>query len=455
MTNTKDLGVVPTKILLPRADLDPQKWAVVACDQYTSEPEYWEKAAEFVAEAPSTLNIIFPEVYLEQSEEEKNKRIEKINANMGQYLEEGILTETTPSLIYLNRSTKKHPTRQGLVLAVDLEKYNYTLGSQTLIRATEGTVLDRIPPRLKVRAQAPIELPHIMLLIDDPEQTVIEPLAKNLAQFKKVYDFDLMFESGHLTGYQIEQTEIIEQIFENLSQLIAPEKYAVKYNLEAGENPLLFATGDGNHSLATAKAHWENIKKTLTIEQQEKHPARFALVEVVNIHDAGLEFEPIHRVIFNTNLEEVLGAIDKYTTANKLILQTDHFDTRAEAETSAKECMNANPDGTSQIVLLQTGPKWMMVHFPRPKYQLTVGTWQDFLDWWIKENSNIKIDYIHDDASVEKLSQIEKNVGCYLPAMHKNELFKTVIKDGALPRKTFSMGSSDEKRFYFEARKIK
>lgn len=454
MMNIKDLGVAPAKILLPRADLDIQKWAVVACDQYTSEPEYWETAKNFVGEAPSTLNIIFPEVYLEQDEDSKATRIEKINATMNQYLTAGILTETPSSLIYLNRSTKKHPTRQGLVLAVDLEKYDYTIGSQTLIRATEGTVLDRIPPRLKIRAHAPIELPHIMLLIDDPEQTIIEPIAKKLSELKKVYDFDLMFESGHLTGYQIEQTEIIEQIFENLSQLVLPEKYTAKYGLASGENPLLFATGDGNHSLATAKAHWENIKKTLTTEQQEKHPARFALAEVVNIHDAGLEFEPIHRVIFNTDLEEILTAVNKYAVINRLILQTEHFDSRAAADIAAKEYMTANPLGTSQIIPLQAGNSWALVHFPQPKYQLTVGTWQDFLDWWIKENPNIKIDYVHDDASVDKLSQIEKNVGCYLPAMHKNELFKTVIKDGALPRKTFSMGSSDEKRFYFEARKI-
>jgi len=464
----QDLGVRPTEILLPRADLDPQKWSVVACDQYTSEPEYWEAAANFIADAPSTLNLVFPEVYLEQDETAKNARITKINATMRQYLADGIFSATPSALIYLNRATAAHPSRQGLMLTVDLEKYDYRPGSQTLIRATEGTVLDRIPPRLKIRADAPLELPHIMLLIDDPEHSVIEPLAAQTSDFKKVYDFDMMLDSGHLTGWQIDSPTTIENIFQKLAALIEPEKYAAKYGLSAAgagaknasatsvptaaatNDQLLFATGDGNHSLATAKAHWENIKTGLTAEQQENHPARRALVEVVNIHDAGLEFEPIHRVVFNTDLAEISTALEKYATLNNLPMKLENFDSRDALNTWLET--HKTPSG--QAVPLQASDAWAIAYFPTPVQQLAVGTWQNFLDWWVKENSTIKLDYVHDDASVDKLCRQGNNVGCYLPAMRKEQLFKTVIMDGALPRKTFSMGSASEKRFYLEARKI-
>jgi uncharacterized protein (DUF1015 family) len=403
------VGVKVTPILLPKDGVDLTKWSVVACDQYTSDPEYWKQVENLVGVNPSTLNLVLPEIYLESPD--KMERVNKINLTMQKYLDEGIVTEKFEGMVLVERSLDggqiqgSARTRKGLIMALDLEKYDFHKGSKTLIRATEGTVESRIPPRLEIRKNALIEIPHIMVLIDDPNKTVIESLFSN--EFPQIYDFDLMMNGGHLKGWKITDEAEIEKIADNLAKLISSDG-------------LLFAMGDGNHSLATAKAYWQNLKVNLLETEIENHPARYALVEIVNVHDEGLEFEPIHRVIFNVDknkLEQYLVGEGKEV---ELVI-----------------------DGVKKIIKI----KEMGSNLP-------VGDLQMLLDKYVVENPEAKIDYIHGSESVLKLS-VENNVGILLKGMRKEELFATVEKDGALPRKTFSMGEAEEKRYYLESKAIK
>ena len=408
-----------TEILIPQ-NVENEKWSVVACDQYTSEPEYWRAVEDYVKDAPSTLKITFPEIYLSEPE----GRIEKINRTMEKYIKENIFRPLPDSMIYVERSVGHGRVRRGIVGAIDLEDYDFKKGSSSLIRATEGTVLERIPPRVKIRENAPMELPHIMLLIDDPEKTVIEPIAEHPG--KLLYDFDLMQNSGHLTGYQLER-EQQERVQNAIAALADPARFEKKY---PGKPVLLFAVGDGNHSLATAKTCWENVKKTLTPEEQKNHPARFALAELVNLHDSSLEFEPIHRVVFGVDPEKLLKALKAYYP-----------------DTSAT-------DNGGQHITCRYQKKTEELYIRNGKSSLPVGTLQVFLDEYLQKNGG-RVDYVHGADVVERLSDEPGNVGFFLPAMQKSDLFKTVILDGALPRKTFSMGEAWEKRFYYEAKMIR
>lgn len=409
-------------ILIPK-DIDFKKWSVVACDQYTSEPEYWEAVEKEIGEAPSALKIVFPEIYLK---DEPEKRIEKINNTMNEYLSSDIFEELKSSVILTERTQRDGRTRVGLVGMVDLEEYSFTKGEGTPIRATEGTVLERIPPRVKIRENAVLELPHILLLIDDGEKTVIEPQVKNKASLKKVYDFDLLMDSGHLTGYKIENTD---EIFKSLEKLSDVDNFQKKYNT-ISKDVLLFAVGDGNHSLATAKTCWENLKPALSETEKENHPARFALVEVMNIHDDALEFEPIHRVVFGTEPEKMIEAFLKFYPES------------------------SRTDNGGQCIKYVYGDTEGELYVKNSGSNLAVGSLQNFIDCYIKEN-NAEVDYIHGEDVVRKLSKEVGNIGFLLSGMKKNELFPTIIKDGALPRKTFSMGEAQDKRFYLEAKKIK
>ena len=400
-----------TEILIPQ-NVENEKWSVVACDQYTSEPEYWRAVEDYVKDAPSALKITFPEIYLSEPE----GRIEKINRTMEKYIKENIFRPLPDSMIYAERSVGHGRVRRGIVGAIDLEDYDFKKGSSSLIRATEGTVLERIPPRVKIRENAPMELPHIMLLIDDPEKTVIEPIAEHPG--KLLYDFDLMQNSGHLTGYQLER-EQQERVQNAIAALADPARFEKKY---PGKPVLLFAVGDGNHSLATAKTCWESVKRTLTPEEQKSHPARFALAELVNLHDSSLEFEPIHRVVFGVDPEKLLKALKAYYP-----------------DTSAT-------DNGGQHITCRYQKKAEELYIRNGKSSLPVGTLQVFLDEYLQKNGG-RVDYVHGADVVERLSDEPGNVGFFLPAMQKSDLFKTVILDGALPRKTFSMGEAWEKRF--------
>lgn len=412
-------------ILLPQ-NADLQKWAVVACDQFTSEPEYWEAVKRFANDEPTTLNVIFPEVYLEDGE--GNERIAKINKTMDEYITSGILKEYKNTMIYVEREQTDSKTRKGIVGTVDLEEYDFNKGSQSKIRATEGTILSRIPPRQKIRINAPMELPHILMLIDDRTRSIVEPLTDKKSAFEKLYDFDLMQNSGHITGYKIDE-ESIQDILRKMEKLEDKAEFETKYGVK-DKGVLVIAAGDGNHSLATAKSCWEEIKKGLTEEEKKTHPARFALVELMNIHDEALEFEPIQRVLFDVEPEKLMSDFMNY------------YDEISYEDNGGQKIRYTYKD-KSGAVYVKNAPS-----------NLSVGTLQKFLDEYLEKNGG-SIDYIHGDDVVCALSKEDGRIGFMVDRMEKNDLFTTVIKDGALPRKTFSMGNAADKRFYLECRKIK
>lgn len=410
-------------ILIPKKT-DMTKWSVVACDQYTSEPEYWNEVTKIVGDAPSTLNLTLPEIYLEESD--VNERIKRINENMNKLLAEDFFNELEDSMIYLERTQSDGKVREGLMGIVDLEDYSYEVGSQTLIRATEKTVIERIPPRVKVRENAKLELPHIMILIDDEKKDIIESLKNKVTETDVVYDFDLMKNGGHIKGYKL-NGEVINEINTKLENLADKDYFEKKYNVH-DKGILLFAMGDGNHSLATAKACYENLKKTMSKEEYLNNPARYALVELVNLHSSALEFEAINRVVFDVDSKKLVEELNKYYTINE--------------------------NGNGQEFELVTSNGVKKLYIENPKSNIAVGSIQIFLDEYLKYNSG-KIDYIHGDDVTKELTLKGNNVGFIFKPMKKEELFRTVILDGALPRKTFSMGHSYDKRYYLEARKIK
>ena len=417
----------PADILLPK-DCEYSKWSVVACDQYTSQPEYWQRVEEYVGRSPSTLRLILPESCLEGPNVETD--IMEINNTMSRYLREGRFVEHPGALFYVERTLDNGKVRRGLMGMVDLEQYDYEPGSSAPIRATEGTVLSRIPPRVAVRKNAPVELPHVMLLVDDPDQTVIEPLADQTDSMQVLYDFDLMERGGHIKGWELTEDQQA-QVARALSALADPAKFNARYGTK-DEAVMLFAVGDGNHSLATAKECYERQKRLTPPEHWATLPARYALVELDNLHDASLEFEPIHRLVFGAKPEELLSALVEYYPG-------------AQRDDGAGGHKLAYVYGENQGV----------VSVPDPAAQLPVGTLQNFLDWYLARHKGVRVDYIHGEDVVRKLAAQPDTVGFLLPAMGKEELFPTVIRDGVLPRKTFSMGEAHDKRFYLEARKIR
>lgn len=417
----------PGDILLPQyAVTDTEKWkkwSVIACDQFTSEPLYWEEAETICGSAPSTLSMILPEVYLS----EREARTPLIHQSMDA-IKQAVLHTARTGMIYLARTQSDGAIREGLVAMIDLEDYEYRKGAETLIRATEGTVLERIPPRVAVRRDASMELPHVMLLIDDPKKTVIEPLGAASDSFETAYDFDLMLGGGHVLGKWIPESYVSE-IEKALGALISPESIKEKYGSDALA-PLLFAVGDGNHSLATAKAHYEEIKASIGIEAAVSHPARYALCEVVNLHSDALRFEPIYRVVFGADADHLLNAFRSYADASV-------------GKGIAPQSFTYLSDGKQGTITVQN-----------PVYQLPVGSLQAFLDGYLKEHPEVTVDYIHGEDSTAALS-VNGAVGFLFSGMQKDELFKTVLYDGALPRKTFSMGHARDKRYYLEARSIR
>ncbi len=417
----------PADILLPR-DCDMSMWSVVACDQYTSQPEYWHRVEERVGSAPSTLRLILPESRLEGPDTQSD--IMEINSMMSRYLREGRFQIHPDAVFYIERTLDSGKVRRGLVGRIDLEQYDYEPGSAAPIRATEGTVLSRIPPRVAVRKNAPIELPHVMLLADDPGRTVIEPLSGQTAEMRPLYDFDLMERGGHIRGWELTQAQW-EQTASALADLADPDAFNARYHT-SGLPVMLFAVGDGNHSLATAKECYERQKKLCPPEQWDSLPARYALVELNNLHDDSLEFEPIHRVVFGADPEALLDALAAFYPGSS---RTDHL------EGHQLTWVTEDQEGTVSV--------------PQPSAQLPVGTLQRFLDEYLLSHPEARVDYIHGEDVVRSLAAQPSTVGFLLPAMGKEELFPTVIHDGVLPRKTFSMGEAHDKRFYLEVRRIR
>ena len=409
-------------ILIPK-NIDMTKWSVVACDQYTSEPSYWEEVKDFVGNNPSTLNLILPEVYLE--DKNVDKKIQRINQTMKEYIDSDLFNEYEDSMIYVERKQSDGRVREGLIGVVDLNDYSFEKDSQSLIRATEKTVIERIPPRVKVRENASLELPHIMILIDDDKKETIEKLKDKVNTNDLVYDFELMKNSGHIKGYKISKEEI-KRVTKQLELLSDKSLFEKKYNVK-DKGVLLFAMGDGNHSLATAKTCYENLKDKLSEKEYLNHPSRYALVELVNLHSPALTFEAIHRVLFDIDVNDFIKELYKY--------------------------YDINEEGIGQRFEIITSNFDKELFISNPKSNIVVGSIQMFIDEYLKTHKG-RIDYIHGEEITKSLGKKENNIGIIFDPMLKNELFKTVILDGSLPRKTFSMGHADDKRFYLELRKL-
>jgi uncharacterized protein (DUF1015 family) len=403
----KHQPIVAPDFLLPRKGIDLSKWAVVACDQFTSSPEYWHELISYIDDEPSTYRMILPEVYLESM---KESTITQIQEAMYDYLSDGTLQSIGSSFMLIERTTHLNRRRLGLMVAIDLESYDYQEGSKPLIRTTEKTIVERIPPRVKIRKDAPLELSHVMLLMNDDKKRIIERLYENRKTLKKRYDFVLNMMGGHLRGYQIFDTEPIIQEFYTL--------------IEDESDPILFVVGDGNHSLATAKAHWENIKKGLTLLQQHDHPARYAMVEIVNIYDPGLDFEGNHRVLFNVEpdfLIDLFHAVDK---------DAESWVYTKEIGSEPFYIPKSTADAYEQI--------------------------QGFIDHYLAHHPKTTIDYIHGDDELIRICKQNPNaVGIHMPALEKKDLFPFIQTGKVLPRKSFSMGSATAKRYYLEARRIR
>ena len=409
---------MPASILLPK-QADMAKWSVVACDQFTSQPDYWERVEKYVADEKSTYHLILPEANLGTEKEEEH--LKKIHHTMEEYLEEGVFEEHENAYVYIERTMQNGSIRRGLLGMVDLEAYEYTPGNEAAIRATEKTVAERIPPRMKVRGDALLELPHVLLLADDGENLLLEAFTASKESFSKIYDFDLMEQGGHITGYLVQGDAVVAfeerlHIFEGSLS----EKYKDLKN-----KPMTFAVGDGNHSLATAKECYEALKRENPDTDLSTHPARYALVELENIYDDSQVFEPIHRIVTKTNPTALLDSLKR-------------------------ECGGAEGFEIEWVIGTQRGK----VTLDKSKGELAVGILQKFLDEYLEKNPG-DIDYIHGEEELVQLANQADSVGFLLPAMEKHQLFRGVISDGVLPRKTFSMGHAVEKRYYLEARKIK
>ena len=408
---------LPADILMPRVD-SMEKWAVIACDQFSSQPAYWERVRETAGDAPSTINLILPEAELGTPQEAAHTAL--INETMAKYLKEGVFQTYARSFVYVERTLESGAIRKGLIGMVDLDAYDYSTGSTSAIRATEKTVVERIPPRMRVRKDAPIELPHILMLCDDHDKVLLEPIAAGKETLPKLYDFDLMEGGGHITGWLV-QGKAVDDFEARLADYTA--HVGEKYTGLPGV-PMVFAVGDGNHSLATAKACYEELKKAHPGEDLSSHPARFALVELENIHDEAQVFEPIHRVITHTDPSAMLKALEDWCAPGGFPV----------------EWYIGHDHGT--------------VYLDKARSQLAVGVLQAFLDQYLSSHPG-EIDYIHGDDDLKELAAQDGAIGFLLPAMEKSQLFRGVIADGILPRKTFSMGHAREKRYYLEGRAIK
>ncbi len=398
-----------SEILLPSRQTDYQKWAIVAVDQYTSQPEYWQQAEAIVGDAPSALRVTLPEAYLSDGVD----HTAAMQANMRAYLDDGILRVGVENGYVLVERTTQSGARIGLMAALDLEEYDYSVGSQTMIRATEGTVIERVPPRVKIRRDAAIELPHVMMLIDDPKKSAIEMMYDRRDRFELLYDFDLMQGGGHIRGWRIEGDQALD--LENALD-----------RLYDGCGGLFLAVGDGNHSLAAARALWLECRDRLPEAERANHPARYALAEIVNLHSDAIRFEPIHRIIRNIDPDDLADAYEKHLRDTGIEVQEGDAVTIAYGDIERKYAYPGHP----------------------------LRDLQAFLDAYIASHPGAEIDYIHGEKTVRAMAQAERAAAILPCNFEKAQLFPYVRANGVLPRKTFSMGEANEKRFYLESRRI-
>ena len=427
------------RVCLPRPDIDLSKWAVVACDQYSAEPDYWQRVAREVGDAPSTLHLIFPEACLGAAD--APARIRQIQATMRRYLADGLLRDREGA-IYVERTVGGR-TRHGLLLELDLEHYDFRPESTSLIRPTEGTMVERLAPRIEVRSGAELELPHILVLIDDPAQTVIEPLVAARNTLPKLYESELMLGGGRVAGYGVDGAHCGRAV-QALNALASPQAFAARYGVPPATPPMLFAVGDGNHSLATAKSIWERVKAQVGMN----HPCRYALVEVENIHDPALEFAPIHRLLFgvSADVRQALAAAFGKGLACSDVPSAAAMRERVQVAQAAHQ---------QAFGLIGPGARFSVITITDPPSSLVVGSIQPFIDTFIERGGATHVDYVHGDDALERLAASGANVGFHLAAVSKSDLLRRVVHEGPLPRKTFSMGEADEKRFYVEARRIR
>ena len=421
MSSFEQLGIKVPEILVPDSrKTDISKWPVIACDQFTASTEYWDDVKKLTQDSYSTVNLILPECYLKQVD--IDEELKTINSNMEKYLKEGVLKKLDEGFVLVERKTPYTPSRKGLIIAVDLEKYDYSEIADSPIRPTEKTVIDRLPPRIKIRENASLDLPHILFLINDSDMTVIEKLYAEKDRHEEIYDLSLMKDGGKIRGWHIKEDETLkylETAFSNLAQ----------------KNSTLFAVGDGNHSLAAAKEVWNLIKKKPGI--QPDHPARYALVELVNIKSDGIGFEPIHRVVFDTDPEAMLAKLKESLGCTTEEIQKDEVKTPGSAET----------------MIFVTGKKCGRITLKREANLLATEKIQSFLDSYNGEMG--EIDYIHGEKDLTDLAEKENNIGFLLPEISKETFFSRIAEKGVYPRKTFSIGESIEKRYYLEARKLR
>ena len=427
------VGVAVPDILVPKASVDLYRWAVVACDQFTSQPDYWQRADDVAGDAPSTLRLIFPEVYLGDPDAED--RIAAINHAMTEYLAGGVFDTYSRTLFLVRRESAVGVGRWGLLVALDLERYSWEADATTLIRATEGTILDRIPPRKAIRRDAPLELPHILVLIDDEQRTVIEPLAARAATLRPVYATDLMLGGGRVSAWAVDAEADLSAVADALATL---------HDRLDPADPLLFAMGDGNHSFATAKSCWDDLKPTLSEDKRAAHPARYCLVELENIFDPGLEFEPIHRVLFGVSRAAFEAELGRHCRAFSAAAVVDlpSVLTQLDAAEAGQQFGYADADGLAVYTLQQ------------PVASIPAGTLQHVIDDLLAQG-RAEVDYIHGADVTESLGRQPGNIGLFLSGIPKDTFFHSIVADGALPRKTFSMGEAEDKRYYLEARRIR
>ena len=420
----------PAHILLPAENIPLEQWGCVACDQFTSDPAYWEKAAQAAAGGPSALNLILPEVYLEEND--VPARIAKIHETMDNY-RRNVLTRAVEGFVYVERTEQSGRVRQGLVGRIDLEAYSYAQGDRRAIRPSEKTVEERIPPRVAVRRGASLETPHVMMLADDADRTLIEPIGLVKDQLPPLYDGELMLGGGRLRGWAVEDPALIAQIDAALAKLADSAAFANRWPTAKGQQPMVLAVGDGNHSLATAKAYWEELKPTLSEEQRKTHPARWCLAEVCNVHSPAIEIEPIHRVVFGVATKELYAALDAWDQQQGS--STTMSDQRLRLADAYGECA---------------------VALANPPAPLTVGSVEAFLADYLPKHPGVTVDYIHGESAAIALAAnpAKPATAILLPDFAKADLFKGVVLGGVLPRKTFSMGHAEEKRYYNECRVI-
>ena len=435
MKTFEEMGVKIPEILLPK-NLDVETWSVVACDQYTQDRDYWKNVENTANGKPSTLNIILPEVYLNDAD--KEQRIKKIRSSMKEYIESGIFDSPEKEFVYVERTTAYGRVRHGLVCAVDLETYEWKPFSKALIRATEATIVERIPPRMEIRRNAPLELPHIMLLVNDPEHILVEGTGDRVRKNETLYAGEMMQNSGSIRGWAVKSESDLEYVKTSLNKLAAA-------NTQKDGSIFLFAVGDGNHSLATAKAVWDEYKAAHPEDKESS--VRYALVEIVNIYDSGLTFEPIHRVLFNTDSKALISKLKKVLLAEEKELS------------SAEELKEAVKKSTADFgFVFMDEDKQKYVLLSTKITDLAVSRLQPALDEYLTSEKdsgkNPEIDYIHGDAEVLRLGNKAGATGILLPPVAKDSFFGTISGRGPLPRKSFSMGEADEKRFYLECRKL-